>query len=134
MVAGSVPRQTAARDSNASYSPAWNEPANCAHGWMRCTRAAFEAAQVFPPLVTRMLRLGEHTGALDGALNKVASLYQRDVADGIARLQAAQQQRVIDQLLAERAMLDDAQRTRLLQLLLTRYAEEATEEEMLHRK
>lgn len=51
--------------------------------------AAFEAAQVFPPLVTRMLRLGEHTGALDGALNKVASLYQRDVADGIARLQAA---------------------------------------------
>ena len=52
----------------------------------------------------------------------------------IARLQAAQQQRVIDQLLAERAMLDDAQRTRLLQLLLTRYAEEATEEEMLHRK
>ena len=36
-----------------------------------------------------MLRLGEHTGALDGALNKVASLYQRDVADGIARLQAA---------------------------------------------
>jgi len=51
--------------------------------------AAFEAAQVFPPLVTRMLRLGEHTGALDQALNKVASLYQRDVADGIARLQAA---------------------------------------------
>ena len=31
-------------------------------------------------------------------------------------------------------MLNDAQRTRLLQLLLTRYAEEATEEEMLHRK
>ena len=52
----------------------------------------------------------------------------------IARLQATQQQRVIDQLLAERAMLDDAQRTRLLHLLLTRYAEEATEEEMLHRK
>ena len=51
--------------------------------------AAFEAAEVFPPLVTRMVRLGEHTGALDEALKKVASLYQRDVADGIARLQAA---------------------------------------------
>ena len=51
--------------------------------------AAFEAAQVFPSLVTRMLRLGEHTGALDQALDKVASLYQRDVAEGIARLQAA---------------------------------------------
>lgn len=52
----------------------------------------------------------------------------------IARLQVTQQQRVIDQLLAERAMLDDTQRARLLQLLLTRYAEEATEEELLHRK
>lgn len=51
--------------------------------------AAFEAENIFPPLVTRMLRLGEHTGALDDAMNKVASLYQRDVADGIARLQAA---------------------------------------------
>ena len=50
---------------------------------------AFEATQVFPPLVIRMLRLGEHTGALDDALAKVASLYRRDVAEGIARLQAA---------------------------------------------
>ncbi len=51
--------------------------------------AAFEATQVFPPLVIRMLRLGEHTGALDDALAKVATLYRRDVAEGIARLQAA---------------------------------------------
>jgi len=36
-----------------------------------------------------MLCLGEHTGALDEALGKVASLYRRDVAEGIARLQAA---------------------------------------------
>lgn len=52
----------------------------------------------------------------------------------IARLQAAQQQRVIAQLLAERELLHDDQRERLLQLLLGRYAEEATEEELLHRK
>lgn len=52
----------------------------------------------------------------------------------IARLQAAQQQRVIAQLLAERELLDADQRQRLLQLLLGRYAEEATEEELLHRK
>ncbi|MHB1374018.1 MAG: type II secretion system F family protein [Thauera sp.] len=50
---------------------------------------AFEDAAIFPPLVTRMLRLGEHTGALDRALGKVATLYQRDVDEGIARLQAA---------------------------------------------
>ena len=52
----------------------------------------------------------------------------------IARLQAAQQQRVVTQLLAERELLDTAQRERLLQLLLGRYAQEATEEELLHRK
>ena len=52
----------------------------------------------------------------------------------IARLQAAQQQRVIAQLLAERELLHEEQRTRLLQLLLSRYASEATEEELLHRK
>lgn len=52
----------------------------------------------------------------------------------IARLQAGQQQRVIAQLLAERELLDEGQRERLLKLLLGRYAEEATEEELLHRK
>lgn len=52
----------------------------------------------------------------------------------IASLQATQQQRVIAQLLAEREMLDEPQRARLLQLLLGRYTDEATEEELLHRK
>lgn len=52
----------------------------------------------------------------------------------IAGLQAAQQQRVIAQLLAERELLHEDQRTRLLQLLLSRYDQEATEEELLHRK
>ncbi|WP_313312777.1 periplasmic heavy metal sensor [Pulveribacter sp.] len=51
----------------------------------------------------------------------------------IARLQAAQQQRVIAQLLDERELLDERQRAQLLQLLLGRYAQEATEEELLHR-
>ncbi|AVR87561.1 Type II secretory pathway, component PulF [Thauera aromatica K172] len=36
-----------------------------------------------------MLKLGEHTGALDRALDNVATLYRRDVSDSIARLQAA---------------------------------------------
>ena len=44
-----------------------------------------------------------------------------------------QQQRVITQLLAERALLDERQRTRLMELLLNRYAQETTEEEQLHR-
>ena len=41
----------------------------------------------------------------------------------IARLQAEQQQRVIAQLLAERALFNEAQRVRLMELLL-RYAQE----------
>ena len=43
----------------------------------------------------------------------------------IAHLQDEQQQLVIAQLLAERAVLNDQQRTQLLQLLLGRYAQEA---------
>ena len=51
----------------------------------------------------------------------------------IAALQSAQQQRVIEQLLAERSVLNDGQRTRLMELLLSRYSKDATEEELLHR-
>ena len=52
----------------------------------------------------------------------------------IAELQNAQQQRVITQLLAEHALLDDAQRTRLRDLLLSHYSAEPTQEEQLHNK
>lgn len=51
----------------------------------------------------------------------------------IAALQDAQQRRVIQQLLAERELLNDAQREKLMSLLLSRYTQESTEEEMLHR-
>lgn len=51
----------------------------------------------------------------------------------IAALQGAQQQRVITQLLAERKVLDEQQRKRLMDLLLSRYSQETTEEELLHR-
>jgi len=71
-------------------------------------------------------------GAGAGAAPDRAAIDAEQAA--IARLQAAQQQRVITQLLAERELLDTAQRERLLQLLLGRYAQEATEEELLHRK
>lgn len=50
---------------------------------------AFGAIELFPPLVTRMLRVGEQTGALDRALGNVSSYYCRDVREATARLQAA---------------------------------------------
>ncbi len=51
----------------------------------------------------------------------------------IAALQDSQQRRVMRQLLAERDVLNPQQREKLMALLLSRYAQEATEEEVLHR-
>ena len=49
--------------------------------------AAFQNVGLFPPLVTRMLRVGENTGRLDTALLNVSYFYNRDVKESIARLQ-----------------------------------------------
>ena len=48
---------------------------------------AFIATQLFPPLVLRMLRVGESTGALDTALLNVSYFYNRQVREGMAKLQ-----------------------------------------------
>jgi type IV pilus assembly protein PilC len=48
---------------------------------------AFISTKLFPPLVLRMLRVGETTGALDAALLNVSYFYNRQVRDGIARMQ-----------------------------------------------
>lgn len=51
--------------------------------------AAFEATGLFPPLVLRMLRVGQSTAALDTALANVSYFYNRDVREAIEKLQAA---------------------------------------------
>jgi len=48
---------------------------------------AFVATKLFPPLVLRMLRVGESTGALDSALLNVSYFYNREVREGISRMQ-----------------------------------------------
>jgi type IV pilus assembly protein PilC len=48
---------------------------------------AFNATKLFPPLVLRMLRVGESTGALDAALLNVSYFYNRQVRDSIAKMQ-----------------------------------------------
>ena len=50
--------------------------------------AAFQDLALFPPLVIRMLRIGENTGALDTALLNVSYFYNREVRESIARVQA----------------------------------------------
>jgi type IV pilus assembly protein PilC len=50
--------------------------------------SAFHDAGIFPPLVIRMLRVGESTGELDKALRNVSYFYNRDVRESIERVQA----------------------------------------------
>ncbi len=50
--------------------------------------ASFAATGLFPPLVVRMLRVGENTGALEEALGNVSYFYTRDVRESVANLQA----------------------------------------------
>jgi type IV pilus assembly protein PilC len=49
---------------------------------------AFQDIALFPPLVIRMLRIGENTGGLDTALLNVAYFYNREVKEAIGKLQA----------------------------------------------
>ncbi len=49
---------------------------------------AFQNINLFPPLVIRMLKVGENTGALDSALLNVAYFYNRDVKESIEKVQA----------------------------------------------
>jgi type IV pilus assembly protein PilC len=52
------------------------------------TSAAFADLALFPPLVIRMMRVGESTGALDTALLNVSYFYNREVKESIGKLQA----------------------------------------------
>jgi type IV pilus assembly protein PilC len=49
---------------------------------------SFEAANLFPKLVIRMLRIGESTGELDKSLANVSYFYDREIADSIKSVQA----------------------------------------------
>lgn len=48
---------------------------------------SFQETGMFPPLVIRMLRVGEATGSLDKALLNVSYFYDRDVKDSVKKLQ-----------------------------------------------
>ncbi|MDQ5942901.1 MAG: type pilus assembly protein PilC, partial [Pseudomonadota bacterium] len=49
---------------------------------------AFHAVGLFPPLIIRMLKVGESTGALDNALINVSYFYNRDVKESVEKVQA----------------------------------------------
>ena len=49
---------------------------------------SFENTGLFPPLVIRMLKVGETTGGLDKALLNISYFYGRDIKDSIDKVQA----------------------------------------------
>jgi type IV pilus assembly protein PilC len=49
--------------------------------------AAFQNTGIFPPLVIRMLKIGESTGSLDTALSNVGYFYDREVSEMIEKVQ-----------------------------------------------
>ena len=50
--------------------------------------ASFHDTGLFPPLVVRMIRIGETTGELDKALANVSYFYDRDIQESIENVQA----------------------------------------------
>lgn len=49
--------------------------------------ASFASTNLFPPLVIRMISVGESTGALQKSLENIAYFYTRDVRESIEKLQ-----------------------------------------------
>ncbi len=47
---------------------------------------SFEEAQVLPPLVTRMIQLGENTGTLEESMERVVRIYDREIPTLVRRL------------------------------------------------
>ena len=50
---------------------------------------SFKMTQIFPPLVVRMISVGENTGNLDESLMNVSYFYNREVQDAIDKLEPA---------------------------------------------
>lgn len=48
---------------------------------------AFNRSQLFPPLVLRMIKAGEHSGNIDKALVNVSYFYDRDVKESIDKVE-----------------------------------------------
>jgi type IV pilus assembly protein PilC len=49
---------------------------------------SFEKTRLFPPLVLRMIRVGENTGALEESLVNISYFYTRDIKESIEKIQS----------------------------------------------
>ena len=49
----------------------------------------FARTGIFPPLVIRMIKIGENTGKLDESLRNISYFYDRDIKESIAKIEPA---------------------------------------------
>jgi len=50
---------------------------------------SFATSELYPPLVIRMLKVGENTGALDDALLNISYFYNREVKESVDKMEVA---------------------------------------------
>lgn len=50
---------------------------------------SFKSVKIYPPLVIRMFKIGENTGALDEALLNISYFYNREVKETVEKMEAA---------------------------------------------
>jgi len=50
---------------------------------------SFATSDIYPPLVIRMLKVGENTGALDDALLNISYFYNREVKESVDKMESA---------------------------------------------
>lgn len=55
----------------------------------RTIHESFEMTNEFPPLVTRMIKVGENTGRMDEAMNNISYFYDREAKEMIERIEPA---------------------------------------------
>lgn len=50
---------------------------------------SFKSVKIYPPLVIRMLKVGENTGALDESLLNISYFYNREVKETVGKMESA---------------------------------------------
>jgi len=50
---------------------------------------SFKSVAIYPPLVIRMLKVGENTGALDESLLNISYFYNREVKETVGKMESA---------------------------------------------
>jgi type IV pilus assembly protein PilC len=80
---------TRGASNNAIVEEALTNAKNAVQQGEQMSQPLAAATEVFPPMVTSMVAIGEETGGLDMMLDKIADYYDREVDEAVEQLTAA---------------------------------------------